>query len=342
MGIESSSCQMTSISRYWTKILPIFEAIIEQPTFSPADLKLARLNQETQLKSKTEDPSYYANEMLNTIFYGKQHPYFMPTATQLKLLPQVKRSHIRKLHSQLVKQIDAITIVSSLPTDEIHKRLNRHFGDIQPAKIVAPKVPKPGQGDRKDFIFAHRKIPTAYIRIKFPMPGVHAEDFQAANLMTSILDEELSLEIRTKRSLSYAVFSYMIKYSQGIGVIGASTSKPQQTIAAISQVIKRIKQKKYTEDELAKFKTVYTTSYFLKLEDHGSLASTISRYWFYDQSTDPLYESPLGLAAVSSQEVQTMAQRYLANFKMAVVFDKTRFETDWAQTFLKEHKTSAH
>ena len=60
------------------------------------------------------------------------------------------------------------------------------------------------------------------------MPGVTDQDFEAANLMMKVLDDELGLEIRTKRSLSYAVFSYMINYSRGIGMIGVSTSKTKR------------------------------------------------------------------------------------------------------------------
>ena len=44
------------------------------------------------------------------------------------------------------------------------------------------------------------------------MPGFTDEDSVATNFMMKVLDEELSLEIRTRRSLSYAVYSYVLDY----------------------------------------------------------------------------------------------------------------------------------
>src|SRR5690606_14571084 len=111
------------------------------------------------------------------------------------------------------------------------------FGSIKPTVIKRENVPEPSFQKGAPVGFHDLSIPTAYIRIKFNSKSVTDREAVATNLMIKILDEELSEEIRTKRSLSYSVYSYALQFDMGLGVIGASTSKPEETLAAIGEVI---------------------------------------------------------------------------------------------------------
>lgn len=340
IGIEISSCKMSVIEDFWLEILPLFAAIIQKPSFAPDDLELVRHNQQSRLKSRWERPDFVANEITNRIFYGKEHPYFLALDEQIRYLEKIDRERIVSLHKQLISShIDSIVVVASLAEKEILEQLEKVFGNLRHGDYNTAAVPLPGQKAGKDFIFEDRKIPTAYIRLKMPMPGVTDSDFEAGNLMIKVLDEELGLEIRTRRSLSYAVFGYVINYSRGIGMIGVSTSRPKETLEAISQVLKRMKSYDFKDNELQQYKTVYTTSYFLNMEEHTSLASSLSRFWFYYRNTDPMYEAPKRLAMLKAKDVKAAARKYLVNFKMGVVFDRSQFQDAWAENFLKDHRS---
>ncbi|MFW7381189.1 MAG: M16 family metallopeptidase [Oligoflexus sp.] len=338
MGIENSSCQLTAVDDFLAEVLAPFAASIQNPIFNPEDIELLRRNQLTKLQSRRESPDFTANEMTNRIFYGNHHPYFLPIESQIKHLQSVSVEAIKKLHTELLQShIDSIIVVSSLQEKDVLSQLESVFGELKPGNYQAAEVPLPGRGLKQNFIFEHQSIPTAYIRIKMPMPGVTDSDFEAANLMIKVLDEELSLEIRTKRSLSYAVFSYMINYSRGIGMIGVTTSKPKETLEAISYVIDHLKKQPLDDEELEKYKTVYATSYFLRMEDHASLASSLSRFYSYYRSVDPMYEAPKRLATLKAKDIHQLANKYLTNFKMGVVFERKNFKDEWAERFLKKH-----
>jgi predicted Zn-dependent peptidase len=339
IGIESSSCKMRAINSFWQEILPVFAAVITEPSLNSDDLKLAQSSIEASLKSRLEDPSFYTNELTNHIFYGANHPYFLSIEEQRKFIPQINQDQLRSIHQKIITEsIDSVIVVTSLSESEIIGPFEKVFSNLKVGSKESSPVPAiENSNEKNSFKFSHRDIPTAYIQIKMPMPGVEDPDFQAANLMTKIFDDELGLEIRTKRSLSYSIYSYMLNYSRGIGMIGASTSNPKETLEAISRVIQQIQNKIYSEKDLREFKNSYTTSYFLKLEDHASLATGLSRYWHYYRNVDSFYDSPMQISQVTAKDIQRVAQKYLKDFKLGVVYHEKKFKKDWAEKFLKAH-----
>jgi predicted Zn-dependent peptidase len=165
--------------------------------------------------------------------------------------------------------------------------------------------------------------------MKFNAPSITAKDAAAADLMFEILSERLQEEVRTKRSLSYAVYAGTIQYNQGIGMISVSTSKPKETIDAITAVVKNFKEKGVTAEELSEQRNVFTTSYFLTLESQNSLASALASFQNYFGNAKKLYDLPDQLAGVTPADVSRVAKEWLKNFRVGVVYDKDKFDAKW-------------
>ena len=340
-GIEFSSCSLSTIARYFDELLPVFIDLLQNPLLSDDDFQLSRKAQIAAVKAQMQDPAASANEAANEIFYPKNHPYYTSSDQKLQLLESINTQALAKTHAKIMQQhLNSIVVVASVDPNDLAKKLRDHFQSFsfQPEK-VKKAIPDTNQSIQRNLVFQDRKIPTAYIRIKMQMPGFTHADSVAANFMMKVLDEELGLEIRTRRSLSYAVFSYVIDYQLGIGIIGVTTSKPKETLAAINTVLKRFKAKPFaSENDLVEHQTVYTTNYFLDLEDHASIAASLSAFWYFHRSVDRLYDSPLELAKVQVGDVARVARSYLRNFKVGVVFDRSRFQDKWVEALVESHR----
>lgn len=336
--IEYSSCAMSTTNAYWEDILEPFAAVIKNPSLKKEDLNLTVIQKKAQLQALKQNPDSAVNELVNTIFYGSKHPYFVPVPEREKELATVSRSTLLEIHKQLLsKHLNSIVVVSSLKPKQILKGMNQYLGDIETNAVDIPQAPTPKI--LKRYAFEHRDIPTAYIRLKIPMPGIKDQKQSAiSNLMFKILDEELGLEIRTRRSLSYSAFSFIIDYTMGIGMIGVSTSKPQETLKALSEVISKLKANAYTSEELTEHKTVFTTRYFLSIENHSSLASTFSRHWLYFGTLDHHFNQPFEWDNITPKDIKTAAEAYLNDFTLSVIFDRKKFKDDWAKDFLSQHQ----
>jgi predicted Zn-dependent peptidase len=116
---------------------------------------------------------------------------------------------------------------------------------------------------------------------------------------------------------------------QGIGVISASTSKPKETIETISTVVKELRDKKLSPDELREYKNVFTTSYYLTMETHEQLSAALSATQAYLGDASMLYELPSRIDAVTPDDIQRVARDVLKNFRVGIVYDKAKFDEQW-------------
>ena len=341
-GIEYSICALGTLNDYWNKALPLFAAIVTKPAITPEDTRLTKDRLVATLIDIPSDPGTYVNEIINQIFYPVGHPYRLNHDEAIKELQHLDRNDLLAYHKSAVNADGmSIVVVTSMPAAKVIADLNKAFGGIKAAKRTNVIALAPTFNDAHAFQFDSRNLPTAYIRIKLNAPSVHDKDSIAMRLVYEMLSEELGEEIRTKRSLSYAVHSYVIEYSLGIGVISASTSKPQETLAAINDVLQSFRAKNYSDEELEEYKHGFATNYYLSQETHSSLATALSNAWFFYGDPNQYYELPRQLDKVTPADVKRLANTWLTDLRVGVIYGRNQFKDEWALELIKKNLKGA-
>lgn len=337
-GIEVASCGLGTIDDYWKEALPLFAALITSPTLSEQDAKLAKDRLVAQLRATPSDPGGYVNEIVNSVFYPAGHPYRLNHDEALQELDKLGRKDLQEFHKNVLSAGNMhVVVVTSMPEKQVLADLEKAFGKVpkgQPSRVT-PASPKFDLGNA--FVFKDRELPTAYIRIKLNAPAVKDKDAVASKLMFEILSEELGEEIRTKRSLSYAVHSFVIQYSLGIGVISASTSKPKETLEAIHDVLQLMKTKTFTTEDIEEYKHVFATNYYLTQETHASLAAALSSAYHFYRDPNEHYQLPRRLDQVTAADIKRLASDVLSDLRIGVIFGRKSFEDAWAQDLIKKN-----
>lgn len=329
-GVEISQCAASTISDYLPQAIDLLAAVTLEPSFNNDDVKLAKQQRIADFQQQIQNPESHVNNVVNSIFYDQQHPFRLLPEDGVKQTQELNASDLKNYHQSLLDSSKMfITYAGPKLTNAMRSKIENKFKKIPNRKTPDKIVVAPAYDPTKKTAFEHRKIPTAYIRLKFNAPSITAKDAAAADIMFEILSERLQEEIRTKRSLSYAVYAGTIQYSQGIGVISVSTSKPKETIDAMASVIKTFKERGVTQDELNEQRNVFTTSYFLTLESQGSLAGALSSFQNYFGDARELFNLPNRLSAVTPQDVARVGKDTLRNFRVGVVYDKEKFEPKW-------------
>src|SRR5690606_2074375 len=67
-GVESSGCYLGTINDYWKEALPLFAAVIKDPSLDAKDVDLVREQSIAATKSQMQDPSTLSNDVVNEIF----------------------------------------------------------------------------------------------------------------------------------------------------------------------------------------------------------------------------------------------------------------------------------
>ncbi|MCX6105502.1 MAG: pitrilysin family protein [Proteobacteria bacterium] len=336
-GIEYAACGLGTLNEYWPKALPLMAALLTEPSFTPEDVALTRERIEAELKDTPSNPGSYVNEIVNSIFYRPGHPYRLNHDEALKELDGLGRDDLIKLHKEILTADKLhIVVVTSMPAAKVVADLNQAFGGVKASNAPVVEVTAPEFDAAKAYAFYDRELPTAYIRMKMNAPGIHDEDSVAMRLLYEILSEELGEEIRTKRSLSYAVHAFLIEYNIGVGVINVSTSKPEATLAAIQDVLSTVKSKTYSDEELAEFKRGFATSYYLTQETHASLAGALAASEVFYGDFNEYYDMPRRLDKVTPADIKRLANKWLSNLRIGVIAGRQQFKDEWALDLIKQ------
>ncbi len=298
--IEMSSCSLTTLNQSFPELLAVYADILKNPSFDLQEAKLVAQRTEAALQNAHINPEAFVNEVVNSVFYPPEHPYWMPKDKELDYFKSIQHESLPALHRRWLEDSHkVIVVIGGLEVAAIKDLLESHLGALKQgrSKIIAPPVPQ--FSPKKSFEFAERPIPTAYVRIKYNLPGITSPEAAGLLILSRILSEDLEDEVRTKQSLSYAIYAQNLNLAMGIGVIHASTSQPEKLLLAIRKVIENVRRKPLSERDLQRYKMIFTTSYYLTLEDHSSLAFSLASTFLYFGNYQRLYDFPKELERVT-------------------------------------------
>jgi zinc protease len=196
------------------------------------------------------------------------------------------------------------------------------FGPWQnPAQPVPPTLPdvSPLPETRQQFIFVPGKTQSDIV-LGWPGPSRFAPDFQAANLANNILGVfgmmgRLGQTVREDQGLAYYSYS---RLSGGVGpgpwqvVAGVNPAKVRQAVDSAVAEVERIVSEPVSEEELADNKANFTGRLPLNLESNEGVASSILNMETYHLGLDYLRRYADMINAISREEVQAAARKYLS------------------------------
>ncbi len=335
-GIEQSGCQVETVAENLDPALDLLASVILEPSFNKEDVELNRQRMTAEFQSESQNPEQSVNSLVNTIFYPAGHPYRHLPADAIVQVAKLTGEDLRTYHKSILNGQD-LQIIYAGPklSPKMEKKIETLFAKLPRNKRIITSVLPPAYSDKTTYVFEHRPIPTAYIRAKFNAPGASSKDSAASRVLFEIMSEELHEEVRTKKSLSYAIGAMTLQLEQGLGVVSASTSKPRETIETIALVLRKIRDTPYTAAKLAEYKNVFTTTYYLTLETHDNLAAALSNAQFHLGSAAALYDLPAKINAVTAADVQRIAKDILRQMRIGVIYDKEKFMPEWADPITK-------
>lgn len=329
-GVEVSGCKVEAIQEYLPQAIDLLLSVVTEPSFTAADVDLAKKQRIANFQQEAQSPESRVNSVVNTIFYDVNHPYRLLPEDGTKQTEALTADSLKSYH---LTTLDASTMFVTYAGPKITKKtldaLEAKLGKLGKIQRQLKPIPAPAFDAANTLAFEHREIPTAYIRMKFNAPSATSIDAPAAEVMFEILSEKLHEEVRTKRSLSYSVHASTIQYNQGIGMIAASTSKPRETIETIAAVIRDMREKVISQEELNEYRNSFTTGYYLTMETQDQLAGALSSSQAYFNDATRIYDLPAKLESVTPADIQRLAKETLKNFRVGVVYDKDKFMNDW-------------
>lgn len=327
-GVSSptTNISVSGLTDNLDQILDLFAEVIRTPTFPAEEVerfKSRALAQQPLLRSQ---PGFLAQERLNQAIYGTHPASFIVAPPDV--LKKITSADLAKFHAQnYVANNATLFIAGDVTLKDLMPKLERVFGDWQGGNVTAPVLPAvPAQADTR----IHLINRPGSVQTVFQIGSLGIErtdpDYVAMSVMNRILGtgpgSRLFLNIREDKGYTYSVGSSFTagKYR---GIFNAQspvrTEVTEGTIREFMNEFKRIRDEKVTAAELDNAKHAIVGSFALSLENPQQLLNNIITQKLYNLPANYWDTYPQKVEAITAEDVQRVAQKYIDINHMQIV-----------------------
>ncbi len=306
--------------------IEILAELLRQPRFDMKRMELVRAQMLEEIKRKNDDPGSIAGRLLEKSIY-RDHPLgAYPTVASIE---SFKREDLAQLHQRYFQPQNVWLAASGDVTQpELISLLQQHLGDWPQGNTKLAPIPVPPAAPAGKIILAEKDIPQTTILLGHPGIDKDNPDVFALKVANFILggggfNSRLMREIRSDRGLAYSVYSYFDigRRLPGLFIAGSETKSTStaEVVRLFQQLIEQIRDEPVSAAELELAKKSLINSFIFAFENSHSIVSRKVRLDYYDYPKDYLETYRQKLAAVTVDDVQRVAHKYLHPDRLQIV-----------------------
>lgn len=306
--------------------LDLVSDIARNPAFAPQEIDRQKQQMLSGLKVSYEDPDYIAGVVFDRLVYG-YHPYGRPDTGTPQSIASITRQDLVNFHKTWFGANNAIlAIVGDVQPEEAFAGAERAFGSWGRAQNLEVKPVEPPPATRRVVVVDRPGAVQTEIRVgNLALPRRHP-DFLALDLALKILGGEggnrLHRVLRSERGLTYGA-SADVHALKEAGDVMADTDTRSDTTGEVLRLIVdemwRLQRQKVNPRELADAQAYLTGSFPLTIETPSAIALQVLNAVFYGLDLSELETFRDRVNAVTPDDIQRVAQRYLRPDRLSIV-----------------------
>lgn len=299
--------------------LALFSDVIRNPIFPQEEVEKYKTRTLAQLQFQRSNPQFLAQERFNRAIYGTSHPASLvaPPAESIKKL---STKDLADFHATYYRPNNAIlAIVGDVTLKDIMPKIEKTFGDWAKGDVPAANIPAtPAQGEAKIYLIDRPGSVQTVLQLGTLGIERTSPDYFAVLMANRVLgggpSGRLFLNLREDKGYTYGAYSNF-GGSKFRGTWGASSEvRTDVTEGAMKEFmyeLKRLRDHKVPAEELENAKRAIIGSFALSLEQPQSLLQNIITQKLYNLPADYWDTYPQKVAAITPEDIQRVAQKYL-------------------------------
>lgn len=327
-GLSSitSTVNASGLTDNFDQIMALVADLILNPSFPADEFEKLKTRTLSQLRLQRAQPAFLASEMFQKVLYGS-HPASRAslTAEEIKrLTPEM----LRRFHTTYYKPNNAIiAIVGDVKPAEMVAKLEKTFGSWQRGEVPQTSVPKVAETGAARIYLVDR---ASSVQTNLVLGNLTVEridpDYYALDVMNQIVgggaSARLFLNLREDKGYTYGAYSRFsaLKYR---GTFRADTEvRTEVTKGSMDELmyeLKRIRDERVQQDEFDRAKRTIIGRFAVQLESPQTLLNDIITQKLYGLPADYWDVYPHKIAAITQDDVQRVAKKYLDLAHLQVV-----------------------
>jgi predicted Zn-dependent peptidase len=325
-GSSSTVVNASGLSDNFDQWLALTSDILLNPTF-PAD-ELNRLKQrlKAQLRQQRANPNFLSNETFSRSVYGS-HPAATVAATN-ESIDAITPEMLAKWHQERYAPQNAILgITGDVKAAEILPKLEKTLGGWKKTDLteVLPPNPKPVASKRVFLVDRPGSVQTTVALGNIAIDR-RDPDYIPLSVANHILGggpaARLFLNLREEKGYTYGVYSNFVALKYPGPWRAGGDVRTEVTAGAMTEFFKefqRLRDEKVPASELDEAKRAIVASFALSLERPSELLGYAIVSKIYGFPPDYWDTYPAKVMAVTADDIQRVARKYLDPEKLQVV-----------------------
>ncbi|MBA2565081.1 MAG: insulinase family protein, partial [Gemmatimonadetes bacterium] len=277
-GYDFSTFSMETVLGSWDEAWDLYTQALLRPTLPPSEVELVRGQILNSVRQRRDDPDAYMRDLADSLFY-QGHPYALNPEGTEAAIADISVDDLRAWHDRrLTKDNLLLVVVGNVGRGDLESRVEAALGDL-PETGDAGRPVNRAPARSAAVAVVERRLPTNYVRGLFPAPSLgDEEDYAALTAAMEVLSNRLFEEVRTKRNLTYAVFSGLSARLSNYGLLYVTAVQPDSALSVMLAEVRKLRDEPLSEDVLAAAVSVFVTEYYQGLESNEAQASLLGRF----------------------------------------------------------------
>lgn len=325
-GDDNTVIGASALSLYTSDILRLMTEIVLKPTFPESELDLYRRNSIENLKFQRSQASFLANEQTARILYG-EHPYGTISPTQADVEKLSREALIARHQATFIPNNAIFFVVGDVEREEIINEIKEKFGDWQRGEIETQEFPALATRTEKTLTIVDRQG-SAQSNIVLSSLAIERKnpDYFPFVLMNQILgagaSSRIFMNLREEKGYTYGAYS-RVDTKRLAGDFEATaevrTAVTGESLKEFFLELNRIRNEQVSNQELQDAKNFLAGVFPIRAETQEGLTGLIVSQKLSDLPDDYLQTYRDKVNAVSIEEVERVAKKYISPDKMAIV-----------------------
>ncbi|HZC85072.1 MAG TPA: pitrilysin family protein [Rubrobacter sp.] len=296
------------------RALGVMSDMVLRPTL--VDLEREREVIVEEIKMYEDRPDQLADEYLSSLIFN-QDPLGRPIIGSAETVRGVDHDTLKRFHRDAYTAPNVFVVAAGkLDPDEVEKMVDEKLSGLPEGEPFAREARPTPPASR----FYYRFKETEQYHVSMGSIGIPAksEDRYAMAALNNVLgggmSSRLFQEVREKRGLAYAVYSYHQGYSDTGAIktyVGSTTGNVGEAVKVIAEQLHKVQEEAVSEEELDRTNQQLKSSTLLALESTAARMNRIGRSVITGTELLTPEEIAARIEAVTADDIQRLARKHL-------------------------------
>jgi zinc protease len=335
-GADTTGISTRSLSRNFPDALELLADVALHPSFPQAEIERVRSERLTGIVQEKDEPFSLATRVLDASLYGPRHTYGYPDSGTTESIKVISRDDLEHFWKQNYFPDDAALVVTgNVKLAALKPLLEKQFGAWKQGRPAAAAMGSPATTDAKLILVDRPGAPQTTL-VCFSMGLARSTpDYAPVEVMNTdlggLFSSRINMNLREAHGYTYGAGSAFVYHRTPGPFLVFSDVRTDVTAPATSEVfneLRRMRDTQLTPAELVLSKDSIARSLPGRFERGTDAAGSFAELFTFDLPVDFYSTLPDRINAVTIEQAQAMAQKYIQPEKMIVlaVGDRAKIE----------------